>query len=93
MDETPSPNSSSHDKAEKWKSLSTEDFLADLIHELRAPIMIIKGYTILLSDEKSTEYYPEALDSISQAVERIERLCQGVIEYRKERENKADRKP
>jgi signal transduction histidine kinase len=88
MDETPSPHSGSNDKAEEWKTLSLEDFLGDLIHELRAPIMIIKGYTILLSDEKSTEYYPEALDSISQAVERIERLCQGVIEYRNELEKK-----
>ena len=93
MDETPAPNTGSNDKAEEWKTLLLEDFLADLIHELRAPIMIIKGYTILLSDEKSTEYYPEALDSISQAVERIERLCQGVIEYRKELEKRNDPKP
>ena len=93
MEETPSPHPGPHDKAEEWKSLSLEDFLADLIHELRAPVMIIKGYTMLLSDEKSTEYYPEALDSISQAVERIEKLCQGVIEYRKELEKRTDPKP
>jgi hypothetical protein len=51
--------------------------------------MIIKGYTKFLSAETTMENYPEALESISKAVERLEKVCQDVAEYRSGLENRS----
>ena len=72
-----------------WKSWSPELFLANLLHELRSPVMIIKGYTKILADEEMKEFQSEADESISQSVAKIERLCERVADYRRELERKS----
>jgi signal transduction histidine kinase len=81
MNESNSPGTGS--SSEEWKSWPPEMFLAELLHELRTPVMILKGYTKFLATEKSPELYPEALDSMSKAVERLENVCQRIAAYRK----------
>ena len=83
MNEGNSPEMESNANSEEWKSWPPELFLANLLHELRTPVMIIKGYTKFLTTEQTTEHYPEALESISKAVERIEKVCQRIADYRK----------
>ncbi|HEY3473796.1 MAG TPA: histidine kinase dimerization/phospho-acceptor domain-containing protein [Anaerolineales bacterium] len=84
MNEGNSPDMKSNANSEEWKSWPPEIFLANLLHELRTPVMIIKGYTKFLATEMTTENYPEALDSISKAVERLEHVCQRIADYRRE---------
>jgi signal transduction histidine kinase len=84
MNETSSASTESEDRPEAWRSWPPELFLANLLHDIRTPVMIIKGYTKLLSAEKGREHSLEALDSISIAVERLEQVCQNIVEYRKE---------
>lgn len=90
MNETPSSNYSFQPDPDDRTSSPPEVFLANVLHELRTPVMIIKGYTKFLSAEKTTEHYPEALDSISKAVERLEKVCQDIAEYRKGLEKRLD---
>jgi hypothetical protein len=51
--------------------------------------MIIKGYTKILADEEMKEFQSEAVESISQSVAKIERLCERVADYRRELERKS----
>jgi signal transduction histidine kinase len=90
MNETAPSNEGISKDSDDQTSWPPEVFLANLLHELRTPVMIIKGYTKFLSTEKTTENYPEALESISKAVERLEKVCQDVADYRKKLENKPD---
>ena len=85
-----SSNGEFHNKPDDQTSSPPEVFLANVLHELRTPVMIIKGYAKFLSAENTTEHYPEALDSISKAVERLEKVCQDIAEYRKGLENRLD---
>ena len=80
MNETGSSNNNS----DAWRSWPPELFLANLLHEIRTPVMIIKGYTKLLSVENDAEHSSEALDSILAAVKRLEHVCQDIVDYRRE---------
>lgn len=46
--------------------------------------MIIKGYTEILSNESAKEQYPQAIESISKNIERLEKLWDDIAEYRNE---------
>jgi signal transduction histidine kinase len=88
MNETNSASIESNNHSDDWKSWPPELFLANLLHEIRTPVMIIKGYAKFLSAEKTTEHFPEALESISKSVERLEKACEDIAEYRKALENR-----
>jgi signal transduction histidine kinase len=91
MNGTSSSNLESNETSKDWRSWPPELFLANLLHEIRTPVMIIKGYTRLLAVEKNTEQSAEALDSISSAVTRLEQVCQDIVEYRRELDQRLDR--
>jgi signal transduction histidine kinase len=88
MNETDSLNPESNHNVDEWRSWPPEFFLSVLLHELRSPLMIIKGYAKILSDEKTKEHHPQALESILKNVERIEKLWDGIAEYRNELESR-----
>jgi signal transduction histidine kinase len=73
-----------NNNSEEWKSWSPEFFLSELLHELRTPLMIIKGYANMLSNESALEHHPQAIESISKSVERLEKLWDDIAEYRNE---------
>lgn len=84
MNETNSQNTESKPNSEEWKSWPPEFFLPVLLYEPRTPLMAIKGYAKILSDEKAKEHHPKMLENMSKAIERIEKLCEGVADYRRE---------
>ena len=84
MNETDSAGLESNNDSDDWKSWSPEFFLAVLLHELRTPIMVISGYAKILSNEEMKENHPQALESISKNIERLEKLCDDIAEYRNE---------
>jgi signal transduction histidine kinase len=68
-------------KLDNWKSWPPEVFLAVLLHELRNPIYVIKGWTEFLSQEGTKEHLPDALKSISHSIEKLEDAYQGIADY------------
>jgi signal transduction histidine kinase len=78
MNETDSQN---NEKSDEWKSWPPEFFLSVLLHETRTPLMIIKGYVEILSNEETKQHHPEALESISRAVGRLEDLWKDTRDY------------
>ncbi len=64
-------------------------FLAELLHELRNPIYVIKGWTEFLSQEQTKEHIPEALKSISHSIEKLEDVYQGIADYYQELQSKS----
>ncbi|HEX9386821.1 MAG TPA: histidine kinase dimerization/phospho-acceptor domain-containing protein [Anaerolineales bacterium] len=90
MNEPDSQNPESNHNSDEWKSWPPEFFLSVLFYELRTPLIAIKGYTTILSDEKAKEHHPQALEKIFKNVERIEKLCEGIADYRTELEKKLD---
>ena len=52
MNDVDSSNTESENNLDNWKSSTPEEFLATMLHELRNPMMIIKGWVGILSDEK-----------------------------------------
>lgn len=81
MDGNDSSNSESENKRDDWKSWTPEVFLATILHELRTPMMIIKGYTHILADENAKDHHLEAIGAISHAIERMELLWQDMADY------------
>jgi signal transduction histidine kinase len=71
-------------KSDEWKSWSPEDFLSNLTHELRTPLMGISGYVEILSNETRKELHPRALENISTYIERLEVVINDNAEYRHE---------
>ena len=84
MNEIDPQDIASKSYSEEWKSWSPEFFLTILLPELRTPILAIKGYAEILSDEKRKEHHPQALDRISKNLESLEKLCEAIAEYRNE---------
>jgi len=58
-----------------------EKMLPVFLHEFRTPLMIIKGYVEILSNEETKKHHPEALKSISNAVKRLEDLWEDMRDY------------
>ena len=82
MNEIDPQDIASNRDSEEWKSWPPELFLTILLPELRAPILAIKGYAEILSDEKRKEHHPQALERISKNIESLQKLCEGIAEYR-----------
>jgi signal transduction histidine kinase len=61
-------NDSPKNKSDEWKSWPPEFYLAVLLHELRTPIMTIKGWVKILSNENATGLHPKALEGISYSI-------------------------
>jgi signal transduction histidine kinase len=80
MNESDSSNNE-YKKSDEWKSWSPEFFLSVLLHETRTPLMIIKGYVEILSNEETKEQHPQALKSISRAVGTLEDLWEDTRDY------------
>jgi signal transduction histidine kinase len=81
MNETDAPNSESEHNSDDWKSWPPKDFLSNMLHELRTPLMMIKGYVAILSNEEAKEHHPQALESINFSVGRIEQLYEDIAIY------------
>ena len=80
MDEkTTYPNS--EQDPELWKTLTPEEFIRVMLHELRNPVMVIKGYAKLLANEEATEHHPKAIEAISRNTERLEVLLKDMAKY------------
>jgi len=84
MDDKELLNSEESDNSDEWKSWTPKEFLSTTIHELRTPILLIAGYTELLSNEEAKELHPRAIENISQAVRRLEVVIDGMAAYLRE---------
>lgn len=76
------------EKDPKWngnlddlKSRLPEIFLSALLHELRNPLMLIKGYVEILSDESAREHHPLALETISENIRRMEQRFEDISDF------------
>lgn len=70
-----------NDKLDELKSRPPEIYLSALLHELRNPLMLIKGYMEILSDESAREHHLLALDTISKNIQRMEQRFEDISEY------------
>jgi signal transduction histidine kinase len=59
-------------------------FLTSLLYELRTPVMVIKGYTQILSNEAMKEHHPRAIESLAKVADEMEKILDGIAEYRNE---------
>ena len=80
MNSSESPNTK-NDKTEEWRTWTPAQTLSNFLHESRTPLIIIKGYTQILSNNEAKEHHPEAFESISKAVGRLEELWEGMADY------------
>jgi len=71
-------------ETDQQKSSTPEEYLSTTLHELRTPLMIIKSWVTILSDEKTKELHPKAIEGISQAIEMLEDVCDGMAGYYRE---------
>lgn len=81
-------DSQNNEKSEKWKSWPPETFLHNLTHELRTPLMVIKGYAEVLSDETRKEFHQKALENISIYIKKLDEVITGIPEYLHELEKR-----
>lgn len=90
MNETHSPDNDSNDNGEDWRSWSPQMFLTSLLYELRTPVMVIKGYTQILSNEAMKEHHPRAMESLAKVADEMEKILDGIAEYRNELQRRHD---
>lgn len=81
MNSFESKNSQWNKKLDELKSRSPDFFLSALLHELRNPLMLIKGYVEILSDESAREHHQLALETISKNIERMEQRFEDISDY------------
>jgi signal transduction histidine kinase len=74
-------NSQWNEKLDELKARPPEFFLAALLHELRNPLMLIKGYMEILSDDSAREHHALALETISKNIERLEQRFDDISDY------------
>lgn len=74
-------NSQWDKKLEELKSHPPDFFLSALLHELRNPLMLIKGYVEILSDDSAREHHALALETISKNIERMEQRFEDISDY------------
>ena len=84
MNETNSPDNHSNDIRDDWRSGSPQMFLTSLLYELRTPVIVIKGYTQILSNEAMKEHHPRAIESLAKVADEMEKILDGIAEYRNE---------
>ena len=81
MNSSDSKNSQWNDKLDELKSRPPEFFLSTLLHELRNPLMLIKGYVEILSDDTAREHHSLALETISINIQRLEQRFEDISDY------------
>ncbi len=81
MDEANLSNPESNDKLDDWISWSPEKFMTVLNPELRTPVTVIKGFVIILADETRKDMHPKAIESILDAIKRIEILLDAMADF------------
>jgi len=81
LNENKSSNPYSQKYSEDRQSWSLEEFLAVLLHELRNPIAVIRGWAEFLSNEETKEHLPQGIEIISHKIAIIEELHKGLGEY------------
>jgi len=86
-------NPTSEKSTETWKLLTPQEFISVMLHELRNPVMVIKGYAALLSKEEAREHHPQALDAVVRNAETLERLLKDMANYYAYIKGKSDPKP
>jgi signal transduction histidine kinase len=64
-----------------------------MLHELRNPVMVIKGYAALLSKEEAREHHPKALDAVIRNTEILERLLKEMAGYNAFIKGRSDPEP
>jgi nitrogen-specific signal transduction histidine kinase len=69
------------DNTDEWKSWPPEGVLQAVMSELLSPLITIKGYAQLLSNESTKDFLPEYVEAILTIVDRIENMRRGTIEY------------
>lgn len=84
MDGSTPPKGESGTDSNQWEPSTIEELLHSLIYEFRTPIMVIKGYALLLSDENHKELHPKAIEGILHSTERLETMLNQLLdEYRR----------
>jgi signal transduction histidine kinase len=78
------------DNSNEWKSWTPKQMISVFLHETRTPLSIIKGYAEILSNKEATEHHPEAIESISRAVSKLEDLWDELADYAGELTRKSD---
>jgi len=81
MDRFDSKDPKWNDNLDELKSRSPEFFLSALLHELRNPLMLIKGYMEILSDESAREHHALAIATISENIRRMEQRFEDISDY------------
>ena len=74
-------NSQWNEQLDGLKSRPPDFFLSALLHELRNPLMLIKGYVEILSDDTAREHHPLALETISKNIQRMEQRFEDISDY------------
>ena len=74
-------NPDDNSRSDDWRSWTPRQFLSTTIHELRTPIMLIHGYTELLSNEESKELHPKAIENIFRAIGRLDEVIDDMSAY------------
>ena len=87
------PNPNSEESSEFWKTLTPQEFIGVMLHELRNPVMVIKGYAALLTKEEATEHHPKAVDAVLRNAETLERLLKEMSKYYGYIQGKSDLEP
>jgi signal transduction histidine kinase len=90
MNETNSRDNDSNDNREDWRAWSPELFMTSLLYELRTPVIVIKGYTQILSNEAMKEHHPRAIESLAKVADEMEKILDGIAEYRNELQRRHD---
>ena len=90
MDQTSSPDNDSNDNREDWRAWSPEMFMTSLLYELRTPMIVLKGYTQILSNEAMKEHHPRAIESLAKVADEMEKILDGIAEYRNELQRRHD---
>jgi signal transduction histidine kinase len=83
----------SENSSEAWKLLTPKEFISVMLHELRNPVMVIKGYAALLANEEAREHHPKALDAVLRNAETLERLLKEMSNYYGYIKGKSDPEP
>ena len=90
MNEANSSNRELENGSGDWKPSTPKEFIAGMLHELRTPMTVIKGYVQILSNETQKEHHPEAIKAISAPIERMEKLYEEMTAYARELIQKSD---
>lgn len=67
--------------SDQWKSLSPEELMAVLLHELKNPVAELRDQAEILANEESTEDLPMVNESIAQKMALLQKIHDRLGEY------------